>query len=488
MSGGPEQPLRVLSLDGGGIRGLSSLMILAKVMEDVPTGQGGEEAKPCDHFRCITGAGMGGVLALLLGCLKLTVSQSMSEYWKLSSLMLQREWYGAAPPLFDIRKLEMVMDQIVRKYYPKGLPLKDPTRATKVFVYGVRKGEGVVCIRTYPSPDEEVSDITTIPQAAAAISAARGLFAEVTLPAADGSNISFLDKGYPLGLIDPTELAVREVEKLFPDEPIHAIISIGAGDIEVDDIHDLLLLAYPPPFLPILSMFQHRRAPEDEMSRAKEGLRDPKKIYDTIRNQHQKSIRSIPLGPYRRLQIEPVKDVGPNDFLSVKEVSEKTEKYLHGIQQQMTQSLLLGGSLTVLHWAAWTGDEATLDLLSLTTGDLDNKDEEQRTPISYAAENGHEDGRTPLSWAAQEGHEAVIKLLLENGADLESKDNSGWTPLSLAAQEEHEAVVKLLVEKGADLESKDNSGRTPLSWAAREGHAAVIKLLESIRYSQRPKV
>ncbi|EXL65639.1 hypothetical protein FOPG_18138, partial [Fusarium oxysporum f. sp. conglutinans race 2 54008] len=131
MSGGSKQPLRVLSLDGGGIRGLSSLMILAKVMEKIPTRQRGEEAKPCDHFRCITGAGMGGVLALLLGCLKLTVSQCMTEYWKLSSLILQKEGCGAAPPLFDIRKLEMVMKQIVRKYHPGGLPLKDPKRATK---------------------------------------------------------------------------------------------------------------------------------------------------------------------------------------------------------------------------------------------------------------------------------------------------------------------------------------------------------------------
>jgi ankyrin repeat protein len=39
-------------------------------------------------------------------------------------------------------------------------------------------------------------------------------------------------------------------------------------------------------------------------------------------------------------------------------------------------------------------------------------------------------------------------------------------------------MVKLLLEKGADLESKDCSGRTPRSWAAEKGHEAIVKLLE----------
>jgi ankyrin repeat protein len=46
--------------------------------------------------------------------------------------------------------------------------------------------------------------------------------------------------------------------------------------------------------------------------------------------------------------------------------------------------------------------------------------------------------------------EAVVKLLLEKGAELETKDKDyGWTPLSWAALGGHEAVVKLLLEKGA---------------------------------------
>jgi ankyrin repeat protein len=40
-------------------------------------------------------------------------------------------------------------------------------------------------------------------------------------------------------------------------------------------------------------------------------------------------------------------------------------------------------------------------------------------------------GRTPLSWAAENGHEAVLKLLLEKNAHIEYQDNKhDWTPLS----------------------------------------------------------
>ena len=51
-----------------------------------------------------------------------------------------------------------------------------------------------------------------------------------------------------------------------------------------------------------------------------------------------------------------------------------------------------------------------------------------------------------------------MKLLLEKGADVKSKDGGGQTPLSRTVKggHGHEAVVKLLLEKGADVKSKDN--------------------------------
>lgn len=82
-----------------------------------------------------------------------------------------------------------------------------------------------------------------------------------------------------------------------------------------------------------------------------------------------------------------------------------------------------------------------------------------------------------LLYAAKNGHEAVVVLLLEQGAYIEAKNRWGRTPLLYAALKGHEAVVKLLLEQGAHIEEKDIFGRTPLSYAVKEEHEAVVKLL-----------
>ncbi|KAH8881558.1 hypothetical protein GQ53DRAFT_667454, partial [Thozetella sp. PMI_491] len=87
------------------------------------------------------------------------------------------------------------------------------------------------------------------------------------------------------------------------------------------------------------------------------------------------------------------------------------------------------------------------------------------------------DGRTPLSWAASGGHEAVARLLLEKGATVDAKDNDGRTPLFWAARGVHEAVARLLLEKGATVDAKDNDDWMPLLLAASGGHEAATRLL-----------
>jgi ankyrin repeat protein len=86
--------------------------------------------------------------------------------------------------------------------------------------------------------------------------------------------------------------------------------------------------------------------------------------------------------------------------------------------------------------------------------------------------------RTPLSWAAANRHEAVVKLLLEQGAELESKDTEyGQTPLSWAAENGHESVVELLLKNGVEVEMENRSGWTALQQAALNRHEGVEQLL-----------
>ena len=57
-----------------------------------------------------------------------------------------------------------------------------------------------------------------------------------------------------------------------------------------------------------------------------------------------------------------------------------------------------------------------------------------------------------MSWAAWKGHTDIVKLLIENGADVNEKNALGWTPLGSAAYFGYTDVVKLLIEKGADID------------------------------------
>jgi ankyrin repeat protein len=50
----------------------------------------------------------------------------------------------------------------------------------------------------------------------------------------------------------------------------------------------------------------------------------------------------------------------------------------------------------------------------------------------------------------------VVKLLLEKGTVLETKDVVGWTLLLIAAENGHKAVVQQLLEHSANVNVKDN--------------------------------
>ena len=62
---------RILALDGGGVRGLSSLLILQKLMDEIADKNDGKPVLPCEYFDLICGTSTGGLIALMLGRLRM---------------------------------------------------------------------------------------------------------------------------------------------------------------------------------------------------------------------------------------------------------------------------------------------------------------------------------------------------------------------------------------------------------------------------------
>ncbi|OIW28982.1 FabD/lysophospholipase-like protein [Coniochaeta ligniaria NRRL 30616] len=119
-------PLRVLSLDGGGVRGYSMFLILQELMHrtfveiEGRAPRRSEIPKPCDHFDLIIGTGTGGLIALMLGRLRLDIETCKELYVRLTRMVFETDKTIAGIPyrstLFKATKLEEAIKECVREH------------------------------------------------------------------------------------------------------------------------------------------------------------------------------------------------------------------------------------------------------------------------------------------------------------------------------------------------------------------------------------
>lgn len=82
-----------------------------------------------------------------------------------------------------------------------------------------------------------------------------------------------------------------------------------------------------------------------------------------------------------------------------------------------------------------------------------------------------------LMVAAMTGNAMIVKLLIDNEANVNSKSRTGTTSLLLAAFKNSKEIVQILIANGADVNAKDNRGRTPLSVANNNKNQEISKIL-----------
>ena len=122
---------RLLSLDGGGVRGLASLYMLRKILSFVGS------PKPCDYFDMIGGTSTGGLIAIMLGRLEMSIDECIDAYIEMMDVIFDPKdrrklpfkiRNGKVQPKYKTKHIEQAIKQVIAK---AGYTSDDRFRGTK---------------------------------------------------------------------------------------------------------------------------------------------------------------------------------------------------------------------------------------------------------------------------------------------------------------------------------------------------------------------
>lgn len=245
----PNRPLRILTIDGGGLDVPSTLGTLQKLLNAIARNNGvpGSRPRPCDVFDVIAGVGPGGWLALLLGRFQLDIEGALTEWYHLIKciksesmlrlLLLQHSFFNTDDLVEQIDKLtdSYQIDNHMFFTPPEG------TRCKHVFVSALKtdwKGShlGYNLFRTYDCPKgSNVLEGPRNPHEYKISHAFRatGAVKYFTPPRREPTAVCAISKMLGIQSDSPhnvTELALNEMWGLYgKDVEISVVVNIGPG-------------------------------------------------------------------------------------------------------------------------------------------------------------------------------------------------------------------------------------------------------------------
>jgi ankyrin repeat protein len=131
----------------------------------------------------------------------------------------------------------------------------------------------------------------------------------------------------------------------------------------------------------------------------------------------------------------------------------------HGVNTKVKTPTGLG----LLHLECLHGDRSTVAAL-LSSGKVDPNEVTN-------------DGKTALMIATQQLKPDIVKILFENGADMQVKTADGKSAIHAAAASGHPEFVQWLIENGAQVNETCGDGLTPLHYAMNNSSSRVVQLL-----------
>ncbi|KAJ3574877.1 hypothetical protein NPX13_g4219 [Xylaria arbuscula] len=228
------QQLSLLSLDGGGVRGLSTLFILDEVMRSIDPDS---PPKPCEYFDMIGGTSTGGLIAIMLGRLEMSVDECKKAYLAVMDKIFVKKHHRVTLPklkvrgAFDTLALENAIKQVLKdRGMDEDSLLMYPEGKCKIFVTTTSKDvRGIRRLASYVSRGSgDILQHTKVWQAGRATSAAPSFFDPVVIgPYGE----AFLDGG--AGANNPIVELWNEARDVWSSEPLESqlrcLVSIGTG-------------------------------------------------------------------------------------------------------------------------------------------------------------------------------------------------------------------------------------------------------------------
>lgn len=225
----PGPGVRLLTLDDGGIRGLSMLLLLRGIFRRIQRATGlPSPPLPCEYFDIIAGSGTGGFIALLLGRLHLSIEDAIECYTRVVSEVFSQ---FKADGSFKATPFEKVLKEICDRFGEgEDTPISEkPPIQCKTFVC-IRedKGAGNIIfrkLRTYRHPTERGVRSTLLEAVRATMG--HSMFFKPLLVTRENSSVTLLDAGDDH--YNPIFDLHEEAESLYPSQHIAYLLSLGAG-------------------------------------------------------------------------------------------------------------------------------------------------------------------------------------------------------------------------------------------------------------------